>query len=102
MKVVSQPRQENENGKNVFIVMKKNEHFDMLRRYFFVAKGQIKPKAVWARRRFSQKMNKRICFVCREKQKSKQNKFIPSFFGRIYGASICFWFYLTFILDQLK
>ena len=74
----------------------------MLRRYFFVAKGQIKPKAVWARRRFSQKMNKRICFVCREKQKSKQNKFIPSFFGRIYGASICFWFYLTFILDQLK
>ena len=68
----------------------------MFRRYFFVAKGQIKPKAVWARRRFSQKMNKRICFVCREKQKSKQNKFVRSFFGRIYGAPICFWFYLTF------
>ena len=33
-------------------------------------KGQIKPKAVWARRRFSQKMNEWICFVCYENQKS--------------------------------
>ena len=57
-------------------------------------KGRIKPKAVLARRRFSQKTNKQICFVCREKQ--KQNKFIRSFFGRIYGAPICFRFYLTF------
>ena len=55
-------------------------------------KGQIKPKAGWARHRFSQEMNKQICFVCREKQKSKQNKFFRSFFGRIYGASICFSF----------
>ena len=46
-----------------------------------VAKGQIKPKAVWTRRRFSQKSNKRICFVCREKQKRKQNKFVHSFLG---------------------
>ena len=38
--------------------------------------GQIKPKSVWAHRRFSQKMNKRICFVCCEKQKSKQNKLV--------------------------
>ena len=45
-------------------------------------KGQIKPKSVWAR----QKTNERICFVCLEKQKSKQNKFVRSFFGRIYGA----------------
>ena len=44
-------------------------------------KGQIKPKAVWDRCRFSQKMNKQIRFVRREKQKSKQNKFIHSFFG---------------------
>ena len=57
------------------------------------AKGQIKPKAVWAHRRFSQKTNKWICFVCREKQKSKQtNSFACSFFGRIYSMSICFWF----------
>ena len=59
-------------------------------------KGQIKPKAGWANRRLSQKMNKQICFVCREKQKRKQNKFVCSFFGRIYSASICFGFYLTF------
>ena len=43
-----------------------------------------------ARRRFVQKTNKRIYFVCREKQKSKQTKFIRSFFGRIYCAPICF------------
>ena len=62
----------------------------------FQAKGQIKSKAVWARRKFSQKMNERICFVCCEKQKSKQNKFVCPFLGKIYGASICFRFYLTF------
>ena len=44
-----------------------------------------------SRQRFSQKTNKQICFVCHEKQKSKQNKFIRSFF-----RSICFRFYLTF------
>ena len=58
-----------------------------------VTKGEIKPKAGLARRRFSQKTNERIWFVCCEKQKSKQ---ICSLFGRIYGARICFWFYLTF------
>ena len=40
-----------------------------------------KTKAVWVRRRFSQKRNERICFVCCELQKSKQNKFVCSFFG---------------------
>ena len=30
----------------------------------FVAKGQIKPKSRLARRRFSQKTNGQICFVC--------------------------------------
>ena len=54
-----------------------------------------KTKAVWVRRRFSQKRNERICFVCCELQKSKQNKFVRSFFGRIYSAPICFRFYLT-------
>ena len=34
-----------------------------------ILKGQMKPKAVWARHRFSQKMNKQICFVRHEKQK---------------------------------
>ena len=63
-----------------------------------VLKGQIKPKVVLARRRFFQKKKKLICFVYREKQKSKQNKFVCSFFGRIYGAPICFRFYLTFTL----
>ena len=59
-------------------------------------KRQIKPKAGSACRRFSQKMNKQVCFVCCEKQKSKQNKFICSFFGRIYGTPICLRFNLTF------
>ena len=63
---------------------------------FTTNKGQIKPKAVWARRKLSQKTNEQICFVCQEKQKSKQNKFVRSFFGRIYGSSICFRSYLTF------
>ena len=64
-----------------------------------ILKGQIKPKANWARHRFSQKTNVQICFVCREKQKSKQNGYIPSFVGRIYGALTCFRFYLTFRLS---
>ena len=55
-----------------------------------------KPKSRLARRRFSQKTNKQICFVCCEKQISKQNKFIGSYFGRIYSVPICFRFYLTF------
>ena len=51
-------------------------------------KGHIKLKAVWLRR-----LN---LFCLPWKAKSKQNKFICLFFGRIYGAPICFWFYLTF------
>ena len=43
-------------------------------------KGQMKPKVVWARHRFFQKTNKQICFVCCDKQKSKQNKSVHSFF----------------------
>ena len=41
-------------------------------------------------------MSKWICFVCHEKLKSKQNKFVHSFFRRIYVVSTCFRFYLTF------
>ena len=64
------------------------------------SKGQIKPKVGLARCRFFQKMNKRIWFVCCEKKKTKQNKFIHSFFGRIYGVQTCFRFYLTFSLKN--
>ena len=58
-------------------------------------KGQIEPKTIWACLGFSQKTNERISFVCREKAK-KQTKQIRSFFGGVYCAQICFWFYLTF------
>ena len=51
-----------------------------------IYKGQIKPKSVWACCRFSKKTNERICFVCHEKQKRKQNKFIRSF-GFFLGES---------------
>ena len=64
---------------------------------YLLAKGQIKPKAGLAQHRFSQETNERLCFICCEKQKSKQNKFFRSFFGRIYGAPISFRFYLTFM-----
>ena len=56
--------------------------------YYEYAKGQIKPKAGLACRRFSQKTNERIWFVCCEKQKSKQNKSVCSFFSKIYGANL--------------
>ena len=49
-----------------------------------------------ARRRFSKKMNERICFFLLWKAKKQKNKFIRLFFGRIYGAQICLQFYLTF------
>ena len=45
--------------------------------------------------RFSQKTNRRICFVCFFTLHGKQIKFVRSFFGRIYSApiwlSIFFW-----------
>ena len=53
-----------------------SQNFVAFSEYMNSNKGQIKPKAVWARHRFSQKMNEEICFVCREKKKSKQNKFV--------------------------
>ena len=43
---------------------------------YTASKGHIKPKAVWARRRISQKMKERICFVCREKQTNQIPFFI--------------------------
>ena len=45
-------------------------------------KGEIKPISKLASRRFSKKMSGRIWFVCREEQKSRQNKFVCLFFGR--------------------
>ena len=60
--------------------------YNIDRSYFlvqFAAKGQIKPKAVWVRRRFSQKTDERICFVCREKQTiaKKQTNSLVCFLG---------------------
>ena len=52
-----------------------------------------------ARRRFSQKTNEQIWFFFFAFllfTAKKPHKFVRSFFGRIYGAPICFWFYLTF------
>ena len=46
-------------------------------------KGQIKSKSRLASRKFSQKMNRQIWFVCRKEEKSKQNKFVRSFFGKV-------------------
>ena len=68
-----------------------------------VSKGQTEPKAVWANCRSSKKTNERICFVCHEKQKNKKtkkNQFVHSLFGRVYGATICFWFHLTFTIPN--
>ena len=61
----------------------------------------INPKAVskLTRGRFSQKMNKQICFCFLLFAFSlfrARNKFVCSFFGKIYGMLIWFWFYLTF------
>ena len=67
----------------------------------FVLKVQIKPKAGLERCRFSQKRNKQIWFVCPEKQKSKQNKFISSFFWRIYGAFGFIWPLVSSILKLM-
>ena len=42
-----------------------------------VAKGEIKPKAVWARRRFSHKqMNEFVLFGMKSKKANKTNLFI--------------------------
>ena len=43
------------------------------------SKGQIKPKAVWERRRFSQKRMNGFIFFAVKSKKSKQNKFVSSF-----------------------
>ena len=59
---------------------------------FDMPKGQINPKAELVYRRFSQNTNEWICFVCCEKQKSKQNKFVPSFFGQSTARQSAFGF----------
>ena len=60
----------------------------MMGKYYIQPKGQKKPKAHLARRRFSQKMNERISLVCCEKQESIQNKLVDLLFGRIHGEHI--------------
>ena len=60
-----------------------------------------KTKSRLARRGFSPKkrMNKFV-FVAFFTIQGKKPKFVCSFFGRIYGGQICFWFSLTFELSQ--
>ena len=53
-----------------------------------------------ARRRFSQKINKWICFVCFFACHGKQNKFVYWFLGKSKARPNCFWFYLTFTYLQ--
>jgi hypothetical protein len=66
--------------------------FLLLRMLLQITKGQIKPKAGLAQCRFSQKTNEQICFVCCEKQKSKQNEFVRSFFGESTASQSAFGF----------
>ena len=54
-----------------------------------VNKGQIKPYADWLAIKISS-------FKYFPTVMAKKNESVCSFFGRIYGAPICFWFYLTF------
>ena len=52
-----------------------------------ITKGQLISKADW---RAIDSPKKQICFVCFFTLHGKQIKFVRSFFGRIYGSSICF------------
>ena len=60
-------------------------------------KGQIKPKAVLACSTFSPKWTNQfvVLFAVKSKKANKTNS-VVHFLGRIYGAPICFRFYLTF------
>ena len=53
-------------------------------------KGQIKPNSRLSRHRFSQKTNELIWFVCVKSKKANKTNLSVRFFGRIYGAPICF------------
>jgi hypothetical protein len=59
-------------------------------------KGQIKPKADLGAVDSPRKQTNKFVFFAVKSKKSNKNKFICSFFGRICGVPICFWFYLTF------
>ena len=53
------------------------------------SKDQIKPKSRLALRRFFQKTNGRIWFVCHEELLSKQNKFVHSFVRFLGESMVC-------------
>jgi hypothetical protein len=55
-------------------------------------KGQIKPYADWRSVDSPKKQTNDFFLLFM----AKKNKFVRSFFGRIYGAKICLRFYLTF------
>ena len=53
-----------------------------------LTKGLIKPKAVWARRRF-------VLFAVKSKKANKTNSFVH-FSGESTARPNCFWFYHAF------
>ena len=55
-------------------------------------KGQIKPKAVWACSRFSQKTKKWICFAFCEKQKANKTNSFIRFLGESTARQSAFGF----------
>jgi hypothetical protein len=61
-----------------------------------VTKGQIKPMQFWRALDSPKKRTNEFVLFAVKSKKSKQPKFVRSFFGRIYGAPICFRVYLTF------
>ena len=83
------------------------------------AKGQIKPRADWRAIDSPKKRTNEFLFFLLYSPEiletwnfdfkfqvfpdghGKKTKFVSSFFGRIYGAPICFRFYLTFRSFQL-
>ena len=67
---------------------------------WILSKGQIRSKGRLASRRFSQKTNGRIWFVCREDKKSKENKFVRLVFGRNQETINCFRDQLTFSITK--
>ena len=53
-------------------------------------KGQLISKTDWRALDSSKKQTDEFDLFAVKSKKSKQNKFVRSFFGRIYGAPICF------------
>mgnify|MGYP006864025786 CR=1 FL=1 len=66
----------------------------------FFCKGQIKLKSRLEHYRLSKKRTNEVVLGVKSKNAKKKNKFVRSFFGRIYRVPICLQFYLTFIVES--